>query len=87
MNGSSAGSADCEPAAGQVTHRMTVPLLAPTVRVLLLRHQVTVPLVLLIVRVLLLMPWVTVRPVMLMERVVVWPDVMVGVLAWVVSGR
>ena len=73
--------------AGQVTHRMTMPLVAPMVRVLLVRHQVTVPLVLLIVRVLLVMPWVTVRPVMLMERVVVWPDVMVGVSAWMVSGR
>ena len=80
-------AADCEAAAGQVTHRMMVPLLAPTVRVLLVRHQVTVPLVPLIVRVLLVMPWVTVRPVMLIERVVVWPDVMVGVSAWPVSGR
>ena len=71
----------------RVTHQMTVPLLASTVRVLLVRHQVTVLLVLLIVRVLLVMPWVTGRPVMLMERVVVWPDVMVGVSAWVVSGR
>ena len=65
---------------------MTVPLVAPMVRVLLVRQPVTVPLVLLIVRVLLVMPWVTVRPVMLMKRVVVSPDVMVGVSARVVSG-